>query len=98
MISAAEARMRRSAFLKSLAVVALGGVVGVRAQAPASLPYTAVHDPEFISAADATFMHDADRLIGITFDKTAKAYPAGILSQHGLVEDRSPDGPIAVTW
>jgi hypothetical protein len=28
----------------------------------------------------------------------AKAYPAGILSQHGLVEDRSPNGPIAITW
>jgi hypothetical protein len=30
--------------------------------------------------------------------KVAKAYPAGILAQHGLVEDDSPSGPIAVTW
>jgi hypothetical protein len=29
---------------------------------------------------------------------TAKAYPAAILSQHGLVQDRSPNGPIAITW
>jgi Protein of unknown function (DUF3179) len=63
-----------------------------------SLPYVAVHDPEFLAAADATFMHDDDRLIGVLTGKTAKAYPAGILSQHGLVEDRSPSGPIAVTW
>ena len=63
-----------------------------------SLPYVAVHDPEFLAAADATFIHDDDRVIGLTTGKTAKAFPAGILSQHGLVEDRSPSGPIAVTW
>jgi hypothetical protein len=70
-------------------------------QAPAttkSLPYTAVHDPQFISVADATFMSGDDRVIGVMVGKTAKAYAAGILSQHGLVEDQSPKGPIAITW
>ena len=62
------------------------------------LPYTAVHDPQFIPPSEATFLHDGDRLIGIVDGKVAKAYPAGILSQHGLVEDRLKDGPIAVTW
>jgi len=62
------------------------------------MPYTAVHDPQFISAAEATFMHPGDRLIGITTGDVAKAYPAGILSQHGLVQDRLSSGPIAVTW
>jgi len=63
----------------------------------ANLPYV-VHDPQVISAAEATFMHPGDRLIGITNGNVAKAYPAGILSQHGLVEDRLSSGPIAVTW
>jgi len=67
-------------------------------QAPARLAYTAVHDPEFISASAATFMGGDDRVIGLMSGKTAKAYPAGILSQHGLVEDQSPKGPIAITW
>lgn len=62
------------------------------------LPYTAVHDPQFISASDATFLHDPDRVIGVMAGTVAKAYPAAILSQHGLVEDQSPSGPIAVTW
>ena len=62
------------------------------------LPYTAVHDPQFIPASEATFMQDGDRLIGIAGGSAAKAYPAGILSQHGLVEDKGPSGPIAVTW
>lgn len=65
---------------------------------PANLPYAAVHDPQFIPSADARFLHDADRVIGVMAGPVAKAYPAAILSQHGLVEDRSPDGPIAVTW
>lgn len=69
-----------------------------QASSAASLPYTAVHDPEFISAAQATFMHPGDRLIGIAMGNIAKAYPAGILSQHGLVQDRLSAGPIAVTW
>jgi hypothetical protein len=66
--------------------------------APSSLPYTAVHDPEFIRAPDATFMNADDRVIGVMSGSVAKAYPAGILSQHGLVEDQSPKGPIAITW
>ena len=66
--------------------------------APQRLPYAAVHDPEFIKPADAAFLHDQDRVIGVTVGKTAKAYPAAILSQHGLVEDKGPSGPIAVTW
>jgi len=63
-----------------------------------SLPYVAVHNPEFIAAAGATFMEAEDRVIGLMSGKAAKAYPAGILAQHGLVEDDSPSGPIAVTW
>jgi len=65
---------------------------------PQNLPYAAVHNPEFISASAASFMSADDRVIGLMSGATAKAYPAGILAQHGLVEDESPSGPIAVTW
>jgi hypothetical protein len=78
------------------ALIAVGALA--QTSKPQNLPYAAVHDPQFISAAEATFMHDDDRVIGLTVGKTAKAYPAGILSQHGLVEDQSPQGPIAITW
>lgn len=66
--------------------------------APAKLPYTAVHNPEFMSPSEVKFMRPNDRLIGIVVGKVAKAYPAGIVSQHGLVQDETPDGPIAITW
>ena len=90
--------MRRSivAALVGSALMAAGALA--QTSAAQNLPYVAVHDPQFISAAEATFMHDDDRVIGLMSGKTAKAYPAGILSQHGLVEDQSPQGPIAITW
>ena len=46
----------------------------------------------------ATFMNPEDRVIGLMSGTTAKAYPAAILAQHGLVQDSSPKGPIAITW
>jgi hypothetical protein len=88
-------------FLAASVVVGVflaNGVPASQSPAPPRLPYAAVHDPQFISAPDATFMNDEDRVIGVMTGKTAKAFPAGILSQHGLVEDRSPKGPIAITW
>lgn len=53
---------------------------------------------EIQTASQATFLHDDDRLIGIVVGKSAEADPAAILTQHGLVEHQSPDGPIAITW
>ena len=78
--------------------LALGGTRAAQKPAEPRLPYTAIHDPQFILGSSATFLHDPDRVIGITAGTLAKAYPAAILSQHGLVEDQSPSGPIAVTW
>ena len=76
-----------------------GSAIGFAQESkPENLPYVAVHNPEFISAPAAIFMSADDRLIGLMSGKTAKAYPAGILAQHGLVQDDSPSGPIAVTW
>lgn len=84
--------------MKSLAFSILLGSTVMLAQAQKSLPYAAVHNPQFISVADAKFMEGEDRVIGLMSGKTPKAYPAGILAQHGLVEDDSPSGPIAITW
>jgi hypothetical protein len=71
---------------------------GAQTATQANLPYAAVHDPEFLKVSDAPFMKDDDRVIGLMSGNVAKAYSAGILSQHGLVEDQSPKGPIAITW
>jgi hypothetical protein len=97
---AEEGRLVRKlcALAVALVALALGATVAAQKRAEPSLPYTAIHDPQFISASSATFLHDPDRVIGIMAGSVAKAYPAAILSQHGLVEDQSPSGPIAITW
>ena len=88
-----------AAFVLFCTVVLFGSAIGFAQDSkPQSLPYAAVHNPDFISASAATFMNADDRVIGLMSGKTAKAYPAGILAQHGLVEDDSPSGPIAITW
>ena len=65
---------------------------------PGMMPYTAVHEPQFVPASEANFLQDDDILLGVSSGKVAKAYPAGDLAQHGAVFDRVPDGPISVTW
>ena len=81
---------------RSLVVMAFCGTVGVAQQK--SLPYKTVDHPEFVSASQASFVDDNDRLIGVMDGKQAKAYLAADLSQHGVVQDRLSSGPIAVTW
>ena len=80
------------------ALLATSAAFGFQTASKPNLPYKAIDNPEFIPAKEATFMSDRDRMIGVTEGKIAKAYPAGILAQHGLVQDKLPDGPIAVTW
>jgi len=82
----------------TLITLIFGATIAAQTPPKPSLPYTAVHDPQFIPAPAAEFLHDPDRIIGLMAGNVAKAYPAAILSQHGLVEDQSPSGPIAVTW
>jgi hypothetical protein len=70
---------------------------------PGMLPYVAILDPHFVSAADAGFLQDDDILIGIARGNVAKAFPAADLAQHGSVNDQMPDGPgsvtpVEVTW
>jgi hypothetical protein len=62
------------------------------------MPHTAIHEPVFVTAAEATFLQDDDILLGIASRSVSKAYPAADLTQHGAVSDVVPDGPISVTW
>jgi hypothetical protein len=70
------------------------------AQAPQAtpMPYTAIHQPEFVAASEAIFLEDDDILLGITSGNVAKADPAADLPQHGAVFEQLPDEPISVTW
>jgi quercetin dioxygenase-like cupin family protein len=65
---------------------------------PGMMPYTAILEPQFVPAAEASFLQDYDILIGVARGSVAKAFPAADLAQHGSVNDQMPDGPIEVTW
>ena len=67
-------------------------------QNPPMMPYVAVHQPVFVPASKAPFALDDDLVIGVAQGKTAKAFMALDLTQHGSVDDVMPDGPIEVTW
>jgi hypothetical protein len=54
--------------------------------------------PEFVTAANASFLRDADRVIGVEGDGAIKAYPAAAVTWHHGVEDRIGRLPIFVTW
>jgi hypothetical protein len=86
------------ALVAAAMVVAFAVPSSTAAAKKLNLPYATIDHPQFISASQATFLAPDDLLIGVTNGKIAKAYPAAILAQHGVVQDRMPDGPIAVTW
>jgi NADH dehydrogenase FAD-containing subunit len=92
-------------FLAAIFVVVLGAGAGAaraqkraaKAKAP-DLPYTTIDHPQFVPAAQASFLGAKDIVLGVSDGETAKAYPAAILAQHGVVQDQVADGPIAITW
>jgi hypothetical protein len=67
-------------------------------KAPEMMPYTTVDHPEFVKASEASFLSDSDVVIGVSSGGVTKAYPGADLTQHGVVQDQMPDGPIAITW
>lgn len=79
-------------------IFTIPGAVCSQENSQPTLPYTTVDHPEFVSAAQASFLSDTDLVIGVSSGNVAKAYPAADLAQHGVVQDQMHDGPIAVTW
>jgi hypothetical protein len=92
--------MRKAIMLMVAGFVVAGrtGVAWAQSKAPEMMPYTTVDHPEFVKAAEATFLADSDMVIGVSSHGVTKAYPGADLAQHGAVQDQMPDGPIAITW
>lgn len=57
-----------------------------------------IDDPQFQTAAQATWLSPEDRVIGVEIDGEARAYPLRILTVHEVVNDRLAGRPIAVTY
>jgi hypothetical protein len=58
----------------------------------------ALSSPEFVSVQNALFLKESDRVLGVSYQGTTKAYPIKILNYHEIVNDRFDETPIAVTF
>lgn len=79
------------------------GVVLAALASLAALPaeaqrFESLDNPRFVPAAEASFLRDADRVVGVARNGVAKAYPVPVLTWHHIVHDRLGDLPILATW
>jgi hypothetical protein len=58
----------------------------------------AIDAPVFVPADRATFLQDAEPVIGVTIGGEAKAYSTWLLNAHEIVNDSIGNRSIAVTW
>jgi len=98
--------------MKPPILVAVALAMGLGAALPAGAQQTApplrdfamgggnyyLRAPEFVDASKATFLKDADRVIGVEGAGVSKAYPAAAVTWHHGVEDRIGRLPVFVTW
>lgn len=47
----------------------------------------AIDGPESVPAAEATWLHDDDRVLGLVVNGEARAYPLRVLEKHEMVND-----------
>ena len=60
---------------------------------------SALSDPTFLSADQARgLLKDSDRVLGVSWNGEAKAYPVRILNWHELVNDTVGGRPVLVSW
>lgn len=58
----------------------------------------ALLSPKFVLAAGAWFLEEDDRVLGLSADTEAKAYPVRILNWHEIVNDVIGGKPVVVTY
>lgn len=58
-----------------------------------------IDDPSFVSAGDAdSWLEDDERIIGLEYKGTERAYPLRILAHHEIVNDRINGDPVLITY
>lgn len=57
-----------------------------------------IDTPAFVAASDASFLHNKDRVLGVTFNGVSKAYGILILNYHELVNDTFDGHPVLVSF
>lgn len=77
---------------------ALVPVEQIKHGGPARDGIPAISQPDFITASQADFLNDADRVLGISMQGQQRAYPVRILNYHEIVNDRFGDTAVMVSY
>lgn len=67
-------------------------------EGPRGRQRSTLDSPKFVPATQADFLRDDDRVLGVSGNGVAKAYPVAVLAWHHIVHDRLGDLPILPTW
>jgi len=70
----------------------------IRAGGPPKDGIPALSSPDFIPASEADYLNPADRVVGVSFGSTSRAYPIRILNLHEIVNDQIRNVPFMVTY
>ncbi len=65
---------------------------------PAKDGIPAIDHPTFTSRTQAAYLKPDDRILGLSMDGIAKAYPVRILNYHEIVNDFFSDKAVAITY
>lgn len=55
-------------------------------------------NPRFTTAAEASYLNENDRVIGVVSGDESRAYPLAILNHHEVINDRIGELPVVVTY
>ncbi len=58
----------------------------------------AIREPQFVSASEASFLQEKDRVLGIRKGDQVKAYPIKILNWHEVVNDTVGQFPVIISY
>lgn len=89
----------RAYFQKFVLSVGLAGWVGGQGPPqPNGGPFVEQRSPRFVPAAQADFMMDVERVVGVNQNGMTKAYAVRFMAFHHIIQDRLKEMPILATW
>jgi len=59
---------------------------------------SALIKPAYLTASQASDIHDQEEVIGVVVNGDARAFPLSTLSAHEIVDDDIGGQPVAITW
>jgi len=57
-----------------------------------------IDNPKFLSASNASYLKDNDRILGVSINGVSKGYPIRIMDYHEIVNDQFNGKPVVITY